>query len=57
MSQSQLLAEAVSALDSAGVGYVLTGSLVSSLQGYLDEWASRLDVVDLLARVRAQAGE
>jgi len=28
-----LLAEAISALDSAGVGYVLTGSLVSSLQG------------------------
>lgn len=33
MSQAQLLAEAVSALDAVGVGYVLTGSLVSSLQG------------------------
>lgn len=33
MSQAQLLAEAVAALEAAGVGYVLTGSLVSSLQG------------------------
>jgi len=33
MSQSDLLIEAVTALDEAGVGYVLTGSLVSSLQG------------------------
>jgi hypothetical protein len=33
VSQAELLAEAVAALDSAGVGYVLTGSLVSSLQG------------------------
>lgn len=33
MSQAQLLTEAVAALDAAGVGYVLTGSLVSSLQG------------------------
>lgn len=33
MSQSQLLIEAVTALESAGVGYMLTGSLASSLQG------------------------
>jgi len=33
MSQSQLLKEAVSALESAGVGYFLSGSLASSLQG------------------------
>lgn len=33
MSQAELLAEAIAALDSADVGYVLTGSLVSSLQG------------------------
>lgn len=33
MSQSDLLIEAVDALESAGVGYALTGSLVSSLQG------------------------
>jgi hypothetical protein len=33
LSQSSLLIEAVDALESAGVGYMLTGSLVSSLQG------------------------
>ena len=33
MSQSELLTETVRALDSAGVGYMLTGSLASSLQG------------------------
>ena len=33
MSQSDLLIEAVVALESAGVGYMLTGSLASSLQG------------------------
>ena len=33
MSQSQLLIEAVTALDAAGVGYLLTGSLASSIQG------------------------
>lgn len=33
MSQTDLLIETVDALDRAGVGYVLTGSLVSSLQG------------------------
>ena len=33
MSQSDLLIEAVTSLESAGVGYVLTGSLASSLQG------------------------
>ncbi len=33
MSQSQLLSEAVTALESAGVGYFLSGSLASSLQG------------------------
>lgn len=33
MSQSQLLIEAVSALENAGVGYLLTGSLASSIQG------------------------
>jgi len=33
MSQARLLTEAVAALEAAGVGYVLTGSLVSSLQG------------------------
>jgi hypothetical protein len=33
VSQSQLLIEAVAALESAGVGYMLTGSLASSLQG------------------------
>lgn len=33
MSQSQLLTEAVRALDGAGVGYLLSGSLASSLQG------------------------
>lgn len=33
MSQSGLLIEAVASLESAGVGYVLTGSLASSLQG------------------------
>lgn len=33
MSQTQLLKEAVAALESAGVGYFLSGSLASSLQG------------------------
>ena len=33
MSQSDLLIEAVEALERAGVGYMLTGSFVSSLQG------------------------
>lgn len=33
MSQTQLLIEAVRALESAGVGYLLSGSLASSLQG------------------------
>lgn len=33
MSQTDLLIETVEALDRAGVGYVLTGSIVSSLQG------------------------
>jgi hypothetical protein len=33
VSQTSLLIEAVRALDSAGVGYLLTGSLASSLQG------------------------
>lgn len=33
MSQTQLLTEAVRALDDAGVGYLLSGSLASSLQG------------------------
>jgi hypothetical protein len=33
MSQSELLTAAVRALDSAGVGYLLSGSLASSLQG------------------------
>lgn len=33
MSQSQLLIQAVRALESVGVGYLLTGSLASSLQG------------------------
>jgi hypothetical protein len=33
MSLSDLLIEAAAALESAGVGYVLTGSLASSLQG------------------------
>lgn len=33
MSQTDLLIEAVKALDRAGVGHVLTGSIVSSLQG------------------------
>jgi len=33
VSQTDLLIETVEALDRAGVGYVLTGSLVSSLQG------------------------
>ena len=33
MSQSDLLIETVSALEAAGVGYMLTGSLASSLQG------------------------
>lgn len=33
MSQERLLTDAVAALEAAGVGYVLTGSLVSSLQG------------------------
>lgn len=33
MSQSQLLIEAVAALEAAGVGYMLTGSLASSLHG------------------------
>jgi hypothetical protein len=33
VSQSDLLIETVAALEAAGVGYVLTGSLVSSLQG------------------------
>jgi hypothetical protein len=33
VSQSDLLIEAVAALESAGVGYMLTGSLASSLQG------------------------
>ncbi len=33
MSQAELLKEAVRALDGAGVGYLLSGSLASSLQG------------------------
>jgi hypothetical protein len=33
VSQTSLLIEAVRALDSAGVGYMLTGSLASSIQG------------------------
>jgi len=33
VSQTQLLTEAVAALDAAGVGYLITGSLASSLQG------------------------
>lgn len=33
MSQSELLIEAVQALERAGVGYMLTGSLASSIQG------------------------
>lgn len=33
MSQTQLLSEVVHALDGAGVGYLLSGSLASSLQG------------------------
>lgn len=33
MSQAQLLKDAVAALESAGVGYFLSGSLASSLQG------------------------
>ncbi len=33
MSQTDLLIETVEALEGAGVGYMLTGSLVSSLQG------------------------
>ena len=33
MSQADLLIEAVRALDSAGVGYLLSGSLASSIQG------------------------
>ncbi len=33
MSQSELLIEAVRALESAGVGYLLSGSLASSIQG------------------------
>jgi hypothetical protein len=44
VSQADLLTEAVDALDSVGVGYVLTGSL-----------ASKLGVVELLAAVRAAA--
>jgi hypothetical protein len=33
VSQTQLLIEAASALEGAGIGYMLTGSLASSLQG------------------------
>jgi hypothetical protein len=33
VSQTQLLTEAIAALDGAGVGYLLSGSLASSLQG------------------------
>lgn len=33
MSQSELLIEAVEALESAGAGYLLSGSLASSMQG------------------------
>lgn len=33
MSQAQLLREAIAALESAGIGYFLSGSLASSLQG------------------------
>lgn len=33
MSQTDLLIQTVAALDRAGVGYVVTGSIVSSLQG------------------------
>lgn len=33
MSQTQLLIETVRALESAGVGYMITGSIASSLQG------------------------
>jgi hypothetical protein len=40
--------------DALGVYELQQGALD---EGYLDEWASRLGVVDLLASVRAQAGE
>lgn len=33
MSQQELLAKVVSALNHAGIDYMVTGSLVSSLQG------------------------
>lgn len=53
MSQTSLLTEAVRALDSAGVGYLLTGSLASSLQG---EPRSTHDV-DLVIEVDARVIE
>jgi hypothetical protein len=44
----------VAALEAAGIEYMVTGSVASSLQ-YLEEWASRLGVVDLLQRLNAEA--
>ena len=57
------------ALESVGVEYFLGGSMASSVQGeprltlsvqgkalndaYLDTWARKLDLVELLARARA----
>ena len=57
------------ALESVGVEYFLGGSMASSVQGeprltlrvqgkalndaYLDAWARKLDLVELLARARA----
>ena len=53
MSQSSLLIETVDVLQAAGVGYVLTGSLVSSLQG---EPRATHDI-DLVIEVDARAIE
>lgn len=50
MSQTSLLTEAVRALEAAGVGYLLTGSLASSLQG---EPRSTHDI-DLVVEVDAR---
>jgi len=53
-TQRDLLIRVLGALDSVGVPYMLTGSTASSIQGeprldhaYLDDWAARLDVVEL----------
>jgi len=60
VSQQSLLRDVVGALERVGVGYIVSGSIISSLQG---EPRSTHDadivvsVADLYARLLADAGE